>query len=157
MTAFDKALALILQHEGGYVNDPRDPGGETKYGISKRAYPGENIKDLAVDRAGELYKRDYWDKLRCDELPPAVAVVAFDIAVNQGPGAAVKILQEAVRATQDGILGPKTIEAAKKMGHRAAAEMTAIRIRRYIVTPNFATYGAGWIRRAVTTAVEAVA
>lgn len=157
MTAFEKALALILQHEGGYVNDPRDPGGETKYGISKRAYPSEDIAGLTVERAGAIYKRDYWEKLKCPDMPEPVAIVAFDIAVNQGPAAAIKILQEAVGTTPDGVIGPKTLAAAAKNPRHVAAKMTTIRIRRYIVTANFATYGAGWIARAIMTVTEAVA
>lgn len=77
---FDQAVAFVLAEkiEGGYVNDPRDPGGETKFGISKRSYPREDIKALTRDRAITIYKRDYWDKPGCDKLPPKLAVALFD-------------------------------------------------------------------------------
>lgn len=84
MDSFGTALTHVLGWEGGYVNDPRDPGGETKYGISKRAYPAEDIKNLTVERAAELYKRDYWDLCGCGQLPPGAGLLLFDTAVNCG-------------------------------------------------------------------------
>ena len=76
---FDKIIEVVLEHEGGYVNDPDDAGGETRYGISKRAYPDENIKELTVDRAKELYKRDYWDRFRVGARPDSVKPIYFDM------------------------------------------------------------------------------
>ena len=81
---FNKSLDFVLRWEGGYVNDPNDPGGETKFGISKRAYPEENIKDLTRARASELYKRDYWDVMHCSDHDPRMACVVFDTCVNCG-------------------------------------------------------------------------
>ena len=81
---FKVAMAFVRKWEGGYVNDPDDPGGETKYGISKRAYPQEDIKNLTRERAEFLYKRDYWDPLDLDKYPQDMAIVLFNVAVNMG-------------------------------------------------------------------------
>ena len=81
---FRVAMAFVRKWEGGYVNDPDDPGGETKYGISKRAYPQEDIKNLTRERAEFLYKRDYWDPLDLDKYPQDKAIVLFNVAVNMG-------------------------------------------------------------------------
>ena len=82
MSNFNRAVEHLLVEEGGYVNHPEDPGGETKFGISKRAYPSLNIKDLTVNEAKEIYKRDYWDHFPMDDLPDGVAFSLFDFAVN---------------------------------------------------------------------------
>ena len=81
MTSFDNAFDRVIGHEGGYVNNSKDPGGETKYGISKRAYPTLDIKSLTLADAKAIYKRDYWDRAQCDALPPGVAFDVFDAAV----------------------------------------------------------------------------
>lgn len=85
---FEVAMAFVRKWEGGYVNDPDDPGGETKYGISKRAYPNEDIKNLTRERAEFLYKRDYWDPLDLNKWPQDKAIVLFNVAVNMGIGRA---------------------------------------------------------------------
>ena len=85
---FNVAMAFIRKWEGGYVWDKDDPGGETKFGISKRSYPGEDIKNLSRERAEALYKRDYWDKLDLDKYPQDKAVVLMNVAVNMGVGKA---------------------------------------------------------------------
>lgn len=94
MANFENAVAFVLHHEGGYVNDPKDPGGETKFGISKRSYPNEDIANLTVDRAKEIYKRDYWVKAGCDALSDPLALVHFDTAVNCGLGTATRFSKE---------------------------------------------------------------
>ncbi len=85
MSTFDTAVTAVLSYEGGYVNDPNDPGGETNWRISKRAYPNLDIKNLTRDQAIQIYRRDYWDSLECDRFPPLIAIALFDAAVNQGP------------------------------------------------------------------------
>ena len=84
MTDFDRALAFVLKWEGGYTNDPDDPGGETNFGISKRAYPRENIRAMTRERAAELYRRDYWTPAGCEGKPFPLALMLFDTAVNCG-------------------------------------------------------------------------
>lgn len=84
MSYFDSAFSIIIGIEKGYVNDPKDPGGETKYGISKRRYPGEDIPNLTLDRAKFLYQRDYWNSNKCGAMPWEQALLVFDSAVNGG-------------------------------------------------------------------------
>jgi hypothetical protein len=86
--SFDKALSFVLSWEGGYSNDPNDAGGETNFGISKRAYPNEDIKNMTMDRAMEIYRNDYWNACNCDDLPYPLDMVIFDTAVNMGVGRA---------------------------------------------------------------------
>lgn len=82
--SFDQALAFVLEREGGYVNDPADPGGETNFGISKRAYPTIDIRHLTPELAGAIYFRDYWSAAGCETLAPDLALLVFDTAVNCG-------------------------------------------------------------------------
>jgi lysozyme family protein len=108
----DKAFEWILRTEGSYVDDPNDRGGETKYGISKRSYPDLDIADLTIEDAQEIYRVDYFDAHRCGELHPKVGLFLFDMLVNHRPKAATRMLQRAVGATADGIIGPNTINLA---------------------------------------------
>jgi lysozyme family protein len=95
---FERCVQFIFDREGRvYENDPNDSGGETKFGISHKAYPNIAIKELTEDQAKAIYKRDYWDKMSCDKYEPAFALAIFDTAVNQGCGMAVTILEELVR------------------------------------------------------------
>lgn len=147
---FDQAVDFVLreQIEGGYVNDPRDPGGETNFGISKRSYPKENIKGLTREAAIAIYKRDYWDKPGCDKLPPKLAVALFDCAVNQGAGIAPRLLQRALGVAADGIIGPKTAAAAAKADQDdAVIQFIGWRLRRYAFTSNASVYMRGWSNR----------
>lgn len=145
MTSFERAVALIIEKEGGYVNDTRDPGGETKFGISRRTYPAVDIANLTVDQAKAIYRRDFWDACQCDALPADVAVLVFDCAVNQGVGAAKSLLQEAAGVPVDGAIGPKTLAAAGRPG--VAREFAALRAWRYEINRNEEVYGKGWFRR----------
>lgn len=149
-SVFDQAVGFVLRDriEGGYVNDPRDPGGETKFGISKRSYPRENIKALTRARAIEIYKRDYWDRPGCDQLPPKLAVAMFDCAVNQGAGIAPQLLQRALGTAPDGIIGPITLRAAHGADQDdAVIQFIGWRLRRYAFTANASTYMRGWSNR----------
>lgn len=104
MTAFDHALKLILKHEGGYVNHPRDPGGETNLGVTKRVWQrwvgrtDVDMRALTPAKVAPLYKAQYWDKVRGDDFPPALSLVLFDFGVNAGVSRAVKMLQRIVGA-----------------------------------------------------------
>lgn len=89
---FEKALSFVLKWEGGYSNDPRDPGGETKYGISKRSYPNEDIKNMTIERATKIYYENYWLKPGCDKLPFPFDIIVFDTAVNLGGRRAMEFL-----------------------------------------------------------------
>lgn len=149
-SVFDQAVGFVLkdQIEGGYVNDPRDPGGETNFGISKRSHPKVNIKKLTREGAIAIYKKQYWDTASCDDLPPMVALAMFDCAVNQGVGAARRLLQKALRVKADGIIGPKTMAAVEKADElELTVELLSWRLRRYAFTGNAATYMRGWSKR----------
>ncbi|MBK1690992.1 hypothetical protein CKO33_02250 [Ectothiorhodospira mobilis] len=144
---FATCVAQILDAEGGYVNDPRDPGGETNFGISKRAHPGVDIANLTRDGAAAIYRRDYWDAVSCGELPAPVDHVVFDAAVNQGTTAAVKTLQSALGVTPDGIVGPNTLGAvAEHDPHPLAERVLGYRAVRYARTDNPA-FLRGWFNR----------
>lgn len=145
---FDQAFKIVIGHEGGYVNDLRDPGGETKYGISKRAYPDEDIKSLTLDRAKELYKRDYWDRVRADNLPKQVRLAVFDAAVNSGVSQAIKWLQRAVGVNDDGVFGPITARAVLDADpYKTAASILGQRLMFMTSLQTFDRFGKGWSRR----------
>jgi lysozyme family protein len=160
-SAFDRSFDILLGHEGGYVNHSADPGGETRWGISKRSYPAEDIKNLSVDRAKQIYKRDFWDKCRCDELPPPLALLVFDASVNCGPSRSVKWLQKAVGANPDGAAGPRTAEAvraavSKRGGGAVCREVLVQRLLFHIGLPTWGTFGLGWARRIIGLPFEAM-
>lgn len=146
--SFSEVMDLIFEHEGGYVNHPKDPGGETKYGISKRAYPREDIKNLTKTRAAFLYRRDYWDRCRCDDLPFYLACMLFDDAINAGPGSAIPRFQRAIGVADDGIIGPVTKKTANTVnGMEALSRYRNKREVFYRRLRNFPTFGRGWLRR----------
>lgn len=145
---FDKAFERLIGHEGGYVNHPTDPGGETKFGISRRSYPSEDIRNLTLERAKALYMRDFWGPAGCDTVPDGVKFDLFDMAVNSGVRAAVKTLQMAVGETQDGILGPRTLQAVQSMPEaRVVARFNGARLGFMASLPTWTTFGRGWARR----------
>lgn len=155
-SVFERAVAAVLKREGGYSNDPRDNGGETKYGISKRAYPQLNIASLTIDQAIEIYRRDYWLKIRGDDLPRSVAWCVFDQAVNRGVGAASMTLQRALGVMVDGSIGPETIAAARRADwFNLVANIQAEAVVAYADLDDWRHFGRGWTRRAITTAMEA--
>lgn len=147
----------LMVSEGGYTNDPRDRGnwttgiigkGEckgTKYGISAMAYPNENIKGMTKKRAIELFKKDYWDKCKCDDLPDALSIVVSDCAYNSGCSRANKILQECLGVSADGIIGPKTLSAIKnKDMQKLLWEYHDTRLNFLKSLSTWDTYGKGW-------------
>lgn len=105
-------MPFIFEWEGGYDNDPDDPGGETKYGIDKRSHPNEDIKNLTKARATEIYWESYWLPTHSEDFPKGAGEVVMNIGVNAGNGRAAKWLQQAVGVAADGAIGPKTIAAA---------------------------------------------
>ena len=123
---FVAALEKVLAHEGGYVNDPDDPGGETKFGISKRSHPNLNIRDLTREQAAAIYHRDYWVRPKIDRIADErLAAKVFDLGVNVGTGRAIKLLQRAANSlgcelAVDGILGPATLGAVNGYRHPKA-------------------------------------
>ena len=145
---------LVLQFEGGdtLTEDSRDPGGLTRYGISQRAHPSVDIRNLTREQAHQIYDRDYWRRVRGDDLPLPVALMVFDAAVNQGAVTAVKLLQRAVGVSPDGVLGPVTLKALTGRDSASVCEEIAIlRCNRYLTmdSPTEETYERGWVARVV--------
>jgi lysozyme family protein len=153
---FDSSFSALIGNEGGYTNDPRDPGGETMFGISKRAYPTEDIANLTLDRAKLIYRRDYWGPAGCDAVPDALKFHLFDTAVNQGVRTAVRVVQNAVGETPDGILGPLTLQAISTMdANKALLRFAGARLIAYTSTPGWADFGRGWVNRVAGNLMKA--
>lgn len=148
MALFLDLIDRVLSHEGGYVNDPRDPGGETKWGISKRSYPQLNIKGLTRDDAKAIYERDFWQRVQGDKLPRPFAFQALDAAVNHGIGNAVRWMQRAAGVADDGHIGPATLAAvARAEPADLVLNFNAERLEFYARLQTFDTFGRGWTRR----------
>tara|TARA_R100001126_G_scaffold100135_1_gene77216 strand:+ start:491 stop:967 length:477 start_codon:yes stop_codon:yes gene_type:complete len=152
---FDDIIEVVLHHEGGYVNDPDDPGGETNFGIAKRSHPDVDIANLTKEGAKEIYKEHYWDRNKVESLSEDLRHIYFDMCVNQGRGRAVKILQKAANAkgadlVVDGGMGPKTIAAMEGV---ELQRVRAYRVKYYadLVTrkPDLEKFYFGWFRRAL--------
>lgn len=167
--AFTRDLAVILRHEGGYVNHPKDPGGRTNLGVTQRvweAWTGKpaseaEMRALTPEKVGPVYRQNYWDKLHCDDLPPALALCVFDFGVNAGPARAARYLQQLAGAMQDGVIGGATVAAVKawvaRVGEAGAVKTYQDARRHYYKRlPTFATFGRGWLRRVDETETEAL-
>lgn len=145
---FAFAIERVLGNEAGYVNDPNDPGGETKWGISKRSYPEVDIKSLTRDQAITLYNIDFWIPARLAALPDSIAYQALDFAVNSGIRPALMALQRAAGAAPDGYIGPVTIAAiASKSPHDLLVLYLAERLEYMTNLKNWPNHGRGWARR----------
>lgn len=153
---WNEAINFVIEQEGEYTLDPNDPGGETKYGISKKSYPSLDIKNLSRADAVEIYKRDFWNPCRCDDLARPWALLVFDSAVNQGPRVATRIMQIALGVTVDGIIGPKTIAATHSASPRtvrlALAERLAAYARLMAEKPNLLVFARNWSFRVLELA-----
>ncbi len=146
---FDQAFDILISHEGGYVNNPADPGMETKFGISKRQYPHLDIKNLTLADARSIYLRDFWARAQCDKLHPDLAFDVFDAAVNSGVGQAIRWLQRAVGVADDGVVGPLTLAQINREQDVSAiqARMTGQRLDFMTRLSTWDTFGRGWARR----------
>lgn len=146
--SFDLCVEIVIKAEGGYNNNPYDPGSTTKYGISARAYPGTDIVNLTRDAAIKIYRRDYWEKGKVESLPSSIHLLYFDACVNQGIDSAVRCLQKAVGARIDGILGPDTRAAIQNTESRALIALYAqARHDFYTRLRGWEHFGKGWSRR----------
>lgn len=156
---FDAAFAHTLKEEGGFVNHPKDPGGMTNLGVTKRVWEqwiGKEVDEaemraLTPTDVKPLYQRNYWNATRCSELPSGLDLCVFDTAVNSGPGRAVRILQNCVGVTADGAIGPRTISAAAQFKDSALIclieDYCSARQAFLISLPTFGTFGKGWTAR----------
>ena len=159
MADFEQAFQFVLLHEGGYANDPSDPGGETKYGISKRSYPKLDIKNLTVQQAARIYERDFWEKIQGDKIQnQTLANKLFDLAVNMGAIRAIRILQEAcglcgLPLTENGLMGASTLTVINMCNSGALlAEFKALAAEYYHNLahehPALQRFLGGWLKRA---------
>jgi len=145
---FDIAFDRLLGNEGGYVNDPNDPGGETNWGISKRSYPQLDIRNLSRDDAKVIYKRDFWQRISADALPGSVAFQLFDFAVNSGIETAVRAFQRSLGVADDGHWGPISETAADKTSETDMIfGVLAERLEFMTKLSNWPNAGKGWARR----------
>tara|TARA_B100000282_G_C31546101_1_gene405268 strand:- start:4 stop:516 length:513 start_codon:yes stop_codon:yes gene_type:complete len=158
---FDECLKMLLHHEGGYVNHPSDPGGETNLGVTKKVYQEwggtKDMKDLTVEDVAPIYKKNYWDRCKCDDLESGVDWAVFDWAVNSGTGRAAKAIQKICGASQDGAIGPKTLALISKQNTEyVIEEFGKIRQDFYESLKTFDTFGKGWTRRNKETTAKAL-
>lgn len=142
-SAFDKAFAIVVGEEGGYVNNPRDPGGETKYGIAKKYHPNLDIKSLTLDQAKQIYLRGYWEPLGCHKYPWLVALPLFDCGINCGVAEALLLLDKARK-----VLPSSTDTIFVEFMTQQALYKVHLRI--------FPTFGLGWFRRLFRIAASAL-
>ena len=153
---FEHCLEMLLEHEGGFVNHPKDPGGMTNLGVTKAVYDQHlgresteaEMRALTPKDVGPIYKEKYWDKARCDDLPSGVDWSVFDWGVNSGPSRAVKALQRIVGVTADGGVGFYTLRAVGDIEPEIIVEkMYDSRQHFYENLSTFPTFGKGWTRR----------
>lgn len=167
--AFSSALQVILRHEGGFVDHPKDPGGMTNLGVTKatwEAWTGKaatemDMRALTPATVAPLYRKNYWEKIQCDKLPPGLALCVFDFAVNAGPARAARYLQAMVGTDRDGVVGDNTLAAVAKF---VASVGEAEAVRRYQESRRtyykqlrtYPVFGRGWLRRVNETEQEAL-
>ena len=153
---FDKCFALIIGNEGGFVDNPKDPGGMTNLGVTRRnweVYLNRDVTEtemrgLTPEIVKPFYKSLYWDKIKGDQLPAGIDYAAFDFAVNSGVSRAIKILQQIAGVLVDGSLGPKSMEAIKSCNSKQTVEaICGMRLDFLKRLPTFETFGKGWSRR----------
>jgi lysozyme family protein len=161
---WQKSFEMMLKSEGGYVNNPADPGGMTNLGVTKatwenwvgRESDGAEMRSLTPEKVAPLYKNKFWDMCRCDDLPSGVDYLVFDFAVNAGPGRSAKILQTAVGATPDGGIGPMTLAAvAKYDANELVEKFSQAKEDFYRSLPTFGTFGKGWLNRVADVKLKA--
>ena len=152
---FDEIIDQVLEHEGGYSHDPKDLGGETNFGITKRFYPNVDIKNLTKEQAKQIYHQDYWRPGKCDEVPPQLRHIYFDMCVNFGRKGAVKVLQQAANSKNrdkidvDGGIGPTTLKAIQNLSVDRVRAYRVLRFANIVIDkPNQERFWVGWYRRA---------
>lgn len=151
---FDQAFQILLTHEGGYADDTAlgDRGGKTRYGVTEAVartagYRGD-MRELPLELAKQIYKREYWDAVRADELPTSIRYCVFDAAVNSGVGQSIKWLQRAAGVRDDGVLGPVTLAAVQQLDASALRmRMLAQRLRLMASLPSWPAFSRGWVSR----------
>jgi len=162
---FEQCMGWLLEHAGGYVNHPSDPGGETNLGVTRAVYEqyaGRQVMDgemegLTHDDVYPLYKENYWDRVRGDDLPSGVDWAVFDWGVNSGTSRAAKALQRVVGVEQDGGIGPMTLQAVASVESAGIIDqLHYMREGFYRSLSTFDTFGRGWLRRNDETKEQAL-
>jgi len=162
---FEQCMGWLLEHEGGYVNHPSDPGGETNLGVTRAVYEqyaGRQVMDgemegLTHDDVYPIYKENYWDRVRGDDLPSGVDWAVFDWGVNSGTSRAAKALQRVVGVEQDGGIGPMTLQAVASVESAGIIDqLHYMREGFYRSLSTFDTFGRGWLRRNDETKEQAL-
>jgi lysozyme family protein len=153
---FEPSLAAVLQHEGGFVNHPSDPGGMTNLGVTKavwEAYSGkpateQDMRGLTKAMVAPLYRKRYWDVCQCNEMPSGIDYLVFDFAVNAGCTRSAKTLQQALRIQTDGVIGPVTLQAVKDADAKQLInDFSRNKENFYRSLVTFSTFGKGWLNR----------
>lgn len=161
---FDEALKAVLKHEGGFVNHPKDPGGMTNLGVTKRVWEEwvgkpvdeKTMRSLTPEMVAPMYRKKYWDAVKGDDLPEGLDYLMFDFAVNSGPVRAIRTMQKAMGLTTDGIIGPKTLGVLKDSNREElVARFSDEKEAFYRALPTFSTFGKGWLRRVAETKTHA--
>ena len=157
---YQKCIETILHHEGGYVNHPKDPGGETNLGVTKRVYEEwggtKDMKDLTVEDVAPIYKKNYWDRVKGDQLPSGLDLCVFDFGVNAGTGRSAKYLQTMIGTVADGGIGPNTLKKldgyVEEHGLNETIKSYQVERQKYYESlSTFETFGRGWTRRVIET------
>jgi len=153
---FKSCMSVVLQEEGGFVDNPADPGGATNMGITLRTLEAwrraptsvEDVRNLSVDEAERIYRANYWNAMRCDSLPAGVDLMVFDFGVNAGPEESIRSLQRAAGVTADGMFGPETLAAVLRANPTdLTSRLADERLDFYRGLSTFSTFGEGWTRR----------
>lgn len=152
MSGFNDAFERLIGHEGGYVNHPDDPGGETNWGITKRTARSEgyagNMRDMTREQAKVIYQKAYWERAKADQYDYAIAFQYFDAGVNHGPETAVRFLQRAVGVADDGNVGTVTLNAIKtSQVTDVLMRFNAERLMFYTKLSTWPSFGKGWTKR----------
>jgi lysozyme family protein len=167
---YQTCLEMILHHEGGYVNHPKDPGGETNFGVTKRVYEEwtmsqdlitKDMKELTVEDVAPIYRKNYWDRIKADDIPAGLDLCVFDFGVNAGTGRSAKFLQTMIGTVADGGIGPNTLRSLALYVESEGVETTiknfqAERQSYYESLSTFETFGRGWTRRVEETTEAAI-
>lgn len=145
---WNSAFNLLMEFEGGFIDNPNDKGGATKYGISKKQYPDLDIENLTIEKAKEIYHRDYWDRYKCRFLPDYLSVALFDSVVNSNAKRMIKLLQKALGVTVDGIIGNETIGAANRLpAKKVLNDFLDLRLEHLMSLKDWKYFGKGWAAR----------
>jgi lysozyme family protein len=156
---WDKAFDQVIIYEGGYVNHPKDPGGPTNLGITQStlsSYLGrrasvQEVRALTKAAVKPIYKKRFWDVLRCDDLPGGVDLAVYDFGVNSGTSRAARYLQSVVGVSQDGKIGPATISACNRYSAEEVVKRLVAKRRGFLMgLRTWSTFGTGWNRRLVS-------